>query len=329
MVPDWFRQLAQDLCLRVLAAPLMAVALAGSPAWGQSADPTAYLLVETSLCDLGQLSPGDPSQSSIQAGKVRVRVLSLEDWSLETRLGSPFQRESDGQELQFEDPARATPPLTPDLLLGHPVVAASGEGSRDERSFEVDVWTLGAALETTLESDVPPGAYRAVVLARLVDGQGQSLAEAEPVTVRFELVPWAGLTPDIPPVEFGVHTLDWNTLLEGEPTVVRVAGNSTWQLRVARAGELVNEQSGAEVPGVRVSAQVPGDLPPGAEPVMSGYLMLGEVPAVIVRGGAAEAPGDLLQEIPVLIRLESDDRLLAGRYRIELVFDIAPEASLP
>jgi hypothetical protein len=86
--------------------------------------------------------------------------------------------------------------------------------------------------------------------------------------------------------------------------------------------------TGLAIPGLALL--VPGgDLPVGIEPASSGYLSIGENPCTIAFGHPEGSPSGSLEEVPIVVRLESDIPLPAGRYWMTLVFEASAKEPLP
>jgi hypothetical protein len=175
-----------------------------------------------------------------------------------------------------------------------------------------------------------PGLYATTLVARLVDFEGEALTEGVSITVQFEVSRWVHVSPDIPEIRMTFRDGDWDVFNVYDATTVRVEGNDAWQLRAAHLGDVVSEEGLTGLPPVTLAVYVPeADLEPGLDAASSGSVGLGSDPVTIVSGYPESPSSGLFTEIPVFVRLDSDQPLPAGRYRMTLVFEASAQGPLP
>jgi len=290
----------------------------------------AKLDIDPALCDLGLLSPEDPLDSEMTPGKTTVRLLSSGDWRIEIVLAGPIRRLNDGLELPPPDPSEVIAPIPGELFSLLPSTVASGEGSNEWQELEVDWREVATALEHGLDVNSMSGVYGSSLIARLVDPEGQSLTAGIHVTVQFEVSRWVRVSEGIADIDLSFAAGDWDVINETASTSLLVGGNVSWRLSSARVGEMSNEEGLTDLPVPGIAVYVPGEeLAPGLEPAVAGYVTLGEEPVTIVLANPESPSSGSLEDIPIVVRLEADEPLPAGRYRMTLVFEASAAQPLP
>jgi hypothetical protein len=301
------------------------------PCGARAENPPASLEVEPVFCDLGYLSLDTPLDSEIRAGTTHLRVVSSVDWQIEILMpAAPRRLDNGGQTLGVRHPV--PPTLIPEGLFSlQPCVVAAGRSSDHPQQIKLDWREVASALERILDPLTPPGTYQASLLVRLIDGQGRSLADCLTTTVQFDIAGWVRMSEEIPPVEMN---LDGASLV-GEVfisnvTSILMTGNTAWQLSVAQAGEMVSEDGRTEIPRASLTVSVPREIPGGESKVVPpGSLGVdGDLVTVYIEDSAPDPDGNFA-EIPVVVRLDSDEPLPAGRYRLTLVFEARAQEPLP
>lgn len=314
-----------------LLAAVVALAAGGfalTPAGVVATEPVLLEIVPRAV-DLGRLNPVDPLDSEIQFGRTTVRIFSATDWQLEIALASPICRTADGWELPHPDPGVTT--IIPSALFAlEPCVVASGDSSASWVAHRLDWVEIGTCLETLLRPESPPGTYAATMLVRLLDTSGSPLLDPIAVAVEFSVAPWVRISDEVPLIEITVDDGEWNGASEGVPTSLFVSGNTAWRLGAAQAGDVISDLGLAGIPDPNITALVPPtELPPGTPAMSLGEQVLGPDPIILAEGDPGTSPSAMVVELPVVIRLESDQPLPAGSYRAELVFEVDVHQPLP
>jgi hypothetical protein len=253
------------------------------------------------------------------------------DWQIEILMPvAPRRVDDSGQPLGLRRPIPPSP-IPEGLFALRPCIVAAGPPSERWHELEVDWREVGSALERILDPLTPPGTYQASLLARLVDREGRALTDCVGATVRFDIAGWVRMSEEIPPVEI---TFDGGDLVgqvfESCVTSILMTGNTAWQLDVAQAGMLTSEDGQTEIPRASFTVSVPragpGDESQAAQP---GTLALDGNPLTIYAEDSAPSGDEGFLEIPVVVRVDSDEPLPAGRYRLTLVFEARAQEPLP
>lgn len=304
------------LALTALATGLFLLLMLSTQACASA----AALKVEPAFCDLGTFSSTDPLECNITFGKTTVRVLSEDDWRIEVTMPEPVHRLSDGLKLTGLPSEDRLSSIPKDLLEHRPWTAATGPGSPEWQAFEIDWREIGREFQLLLDTRTPPGTYEAVLLVRLTDAAAAPLTDFTRVTVGLHVSRWVNLSQDLTPIEVSVDS-DAKGVIQSEPTTILVTGNTAWELRVVQAGEITSEGGEMEIRGAKFTVCVPKD---GVQ-----YLELGPEAVAIARGDAPAASSTPTEEIPILLRLESDEPLPAGRYRTTIIFEVSAQEPSP
>ncbi|MCK4546559.1 MAG: hypothetical protein KAW17_03870 [Candidatus Eisenbacteria sp.] len=317
--------------LRALRRCVAAVAPAACiclllPAETPATSPT--LVIDPLFVDLGRFSAVGSLDSEISLGKTEIRVLSRQDWRLEVALAEPVCRLEDSLPLATADSRSTVPPVLQEILDLCPSILTSHPGSDEWWKMEIDWREIGAALEQALHPAASPGTYQAMLLARILGREGEPLTGCSQVAIRFDILRWTQLSADIPEIEIST---DFATgVLQSEQASLLMTGNSAWRLRAAQAGVLISEDGEREIPQASLTICVPSSGTGGSwKSTGSGFQTLRPQPITIGCGDSPTASAVPWEEIPIVVRLESDGPLPAGRYRTELVFRVSAQEPSP
>lgn len=314
---------AGSVTIRGLAFVYFAIAVACSLIAASSVDAAGSEVlfhIEPPFADLGRLCLAGGIESDVNPGRTVIHIESSEEWQLEVTMPDLVRRVRDGESLLKT--ARDRQGLSPlEQILGmRPCVLTAGPGSITRTELVVDWHRIARALEQVLDPAVPPGTYQAVLLARLIGGGGSVLTEAVRVTVQFEITGWVELPADLLQIEIPTDYRGTG-LLESQSASVLVAGNTAWELAVAQTVELVSLDGEETLPRASLEVCVP--------PSGIGYLPVGSESVEIARGTPSTTGSGVMEEIPIVFRLESDGPLPAGRYQATLVFKVRAQEPLP
>ena len=296
-----------------------------------SGTPAGALEIDPTVTHMGRFSLVDPLESEVSFGETVFRVLSSDPWQLEVTMPEPIRRLDDGQELVRLDHLDPGIPLVAEILAERPCVVTSGPGSAEWQAFTLNWRELETAIARILHPAVSPGSYRAVFLIRLLDSQGVPLTDCTTVTLQFEVLSWVHLSDNIPLIEL---LADDGTagvgILESEPTYLLISGNAAWELRVVGTGELISDDGLTGLPQPAFTVCVPQSVLGMNSDIMGvGCVDLAPDPVWIARGDPATSIATAAEEIPVTVRLQTEEPLPAGEYRASLVFEVREQEPLP